>query len=80
VELLVLINELQINTELVVVGAVDMPIHHNLMMLPGADHREIREVYSHTQALSQCRRFISRNNLVPVPFYDTAGAARMLTK
>jgi prephenate dehydratase/chorismate mutase/prephenate dehydratase len=74
------VNELLINTELVVVGAVDMPIHHNLMMLPGADHREIREVYSHTQALSQCRRFISRNNLVPVPFYDTAGAARMLTE
>jgi prephenate dehydratase/chorismate mutase/prephenate dehydratase len=57
-----------------------MSIHHNLMMLPGTDHREIREVYSHFQALSQCRRFLSRNNLTPVPYYDTAGAARMLTE
>ncbi len=74
------VNELLINTELHIVGAVDMPIHHSLMMLPGTDHREIREVYSHSQALSQCRRFLSRNNLLPVPFYDTAGAARMLTE
>lgn len=74
------VNELLINTELFIVGAVDMPIHHNLLILPGTDHREIREVYSHSQALSQCRRFLSRNNLVPVPFYDTAGAARMLTE
>ncbi len=74
------VNELLINTELFIVGAVDMPIHHNLLMLPGTDHREIREVYSHSQALSQCRRFLSRNNLTPVPFFDTAGAARMLTE
>jgi len=74
------VNELLINTDLHIVGAVDMPIHHSLMMLPGTDHREIREVYSHTQALSQCRRFLYRNNLTPVPFYDTAGAARMLTE
>lgn len=74
------VNELLINTELHIVGAVDMPIHHSLMMLPGTDHREIREVYSHSQALSQCRNFLFRNNLIPVPFYDTAGAAMMLTE
>jgi len=74
------VNELLINTGLYIVGAVDMPIHHSLMMLPGTDHREIREVYSHSQALSQCRNFLFRNNLVPVPFYDTAGAAMMLTE
>lgn len=74
------VNELLTSTELQIVGAVNMPIHHSLLMLPGTDHREIREVYSHSQALSQCRRFLSRNNLTPVPFYDTAGAARMLTE
>ena len=74
------VNELLINTGLFIIGAVDMPIHHNLLMLPGTDHREIREVYSHSQALMQCRRFLSRNNLTPVEYYDTAGAARMLTE
>lgn len=31
-------------------------------VLPGTDHREIREVYSHSQALSQCRRFLSKQS------------------
>lgn len=74
------VNELLTSTDLQIVGAVDMPVHHSLLMLPGTDHREIREVYSHSQALSQCRRFLSRNNLTSIPFYDTAGAARMLTE
>ncbi len=50
------------------------------MMLPGTDYREIRNAYSHSQALSQCREFLSRNKLEPIPYYDTAGAARMISR
>ncbi len=74
------VNQLFINTDLHVVGAVELPIHHCLLALPGTDHREIRIVYSHAQALAQCRRFLARNNLDPAPFYDTAGAAKMLAE
>jgi prephenate dehydratase/chorismate mutase len=74
------VNELLINTDLQIVGAIDLPVHHCLLMVPGTDHREIREVYSHSQALAQCRRFLSRNNLTPIPYFDTAGAARMLAE
>ncbi len=74
------VNELLTNTDLKIISAIDMPIHHSLLMTPGTDHREIREVYSHSQALSQCRRFLSRNNLSLVPFYDTAGAAKMISE
>lgn len=74
------VNELLINTDLQIIGAIDMPVHHCLLMVPGTDHRDIREVYSHSQALAQCRRFLSRNNLTPVPYYDTAGAARMIAE
>lgn len=74
------VNELLINTDLKIIGAIDLPVHHSLLMLPGTDHREIREVYSHSQALAQCRRFLSRNNLTLVPYYDTAGAARMIAE
>lgn len=35
-----------------------------------------REVYSHPQALGQCRSYIERHGLVAVPYYDTAGAVR----
>ena len=74
------VNRLLINTALNVVGAVDLPIRLCLMTLPGTDHREIRTVYSHPQALAQSREFLSRNKLAPIQFYDTAGAAKMVAE
>ena len=74
------VNELFIKTDLHVVGAVDLPVHHCLLVLPGTDYRDIRVVYSHSQALTQCRKFIARNKLEPLPFYNTAGAAKMLAE
>ncbi len=73
-------NVLLINTDLHVVGAIEIPIHLCLLVLPGSDHREIRSAYSHLQALTQSRHFLARNRLDPVPYYDTAGAARMLAE
>jgi prephenate dehydratase len=75
-----LVNQLLINTDLHVVGAVELLVHHCLLALPGTDHREIRTIYSHPQALSQCRQFLSRNKLEPVQYSDTAGAAKMLAE
>ena len=73
-------NVLLIHTDLHVVGAIEIPIHLCLLVLPGSDHREIRSVYSHPQALAQSRHFLARNKLDPIPYYDTAGAARMLAE
>ena len=74
------VNAILVYTDLRIVAAVDMPVSHCLLALPGADHREIRAVYSHSQALAQCRRFLARNNLEPRIHYDTAGAARMVAE
>jgi len=74
------VNELLVNTDLYVVGAVELPISLCLLVLHGADHREIRNIYSSSQALDQCSHFLSRNNLAPVQYYDSAGAAKMLAE
>jgi prephenate dehydratase/chorismate mutase/prephenate dehydratase len=74
------VNRLLIDTDLHVIGAMALPIHLCLLALPGTDHREIRTVYSHPQALSQCRQFLGRNKLEPIKYVDTAGAARMLAE
>jgi prephenate dehydratase/chorismate mutase/prephenate dehydratase len=74
------VNELLIGTKLYIIGAVDLSISHCLIALPGITHREIRKVYSHPQALAQCRNFLRRNNLEPISYYDTAGAVKMLTE
>ncbi len=74
------VNELLIHSDLHVIGAVELFVHHCLLVLPLANHREIRTVYSHPQALAQCRRFLARHGLEGVPFSDTAGAAKMLAR
>lgn len=74
------VNELLTTTNLNVVGEANVPVNHCLLAADDADHREIRVVYSHPQALAQCRGFLARNRLEPRPFYDTAGAAKMLAR
>jgi len=74
------VNQLILNSNLYVVGAVELGIHHCLLAPRGTDYRELHAVYSHTQALEQCRQFLARNKLQPIPFYDTAGAARMVAE
>ena len=74
------VNSILINTDLKIVAAIDAPISHCLLAVPGADHREIRSAYSHSQALAQCRNFLARNKLEARPYYDTAGAARMISQ
>lgn len=74
------VNGQLIQSELHVVGAVKMAIHHCLMAVPGTDYRTIRRVYSHSQALTQCREYLRRHNLEPVRHYDTAGAARTIAE
>jgi len=72
------VNDLLVETGLTMVGEVLLPIHHALLAVPGTDPRDIRTVYSHPQALGQCRGFLGRLHLETRPFYDTAGAARWL--
>ena len=55
-------------------------IEHNLLGLPGTKVSEIKDVYSHAQALSQCSKFIKSHNLVEHVRADTAGSAEMISK
>ena len=57
-------------------GEVVVPIHHQLLMNPGVSMEDIRVVYSHPQAIAQCRGFLSRNlpNAEHVAALSTASA------
>jgi prephenate dehydratase/chorismate mutase len=74
------VNDLLTTTHLKVIGEVKVSVNHCLLATEATDYREIRLVYSHPQALAQCRSFLLRNKLEPRPFYDTAGAAKMLAR
>ncbi len=42
-------------------GEVVIPIHHQLLIPPGVRMEDVRIVYSHPQAIAQCRGFLSRS-------------------
>jgi len=40
------------------------PVHHHLLGLKGAKISDIKNIYSHAQALSQCSKFIKKKILL----------------
>ena len=56
------------------------PINHNLLGVPGSKLSDIKDVYSHAQALSQSSIFIKKNNLNENVRADTAGSAKYISE
>ena len=54
-------------------------IQHHLLGLPGAKLKDIKNVFSHAQALSQSSLFIKKNNLIENVRADTAGSAKYIS-
>jgi prephenate dehydratase len=65
-------------SDLHIVGEYFLPIHHQLMAIPGADFHTLQTVHSHPQALGQCRNTMRKLGLKAVTESDTAGAARLI--
>ena len=62
-----------------IVRSARLKIDHNLLAKPGARLEDIREVYSHEQAISQCTAFLQRHpGMRAVACENTAAAARMV--
>ena len=59
-----------------IIGETFLPIHFQLLGLPGARLQGLRSVHSHVHALGQCRKIIRGYGLKPVVAGDTAGSAR----
>lgn len=65
--------------DLPIVAETSVRISHNLMAAPGVTFRKIRRVYSHPVALNQCLDFFAAHREIEkVPYYDTAGSAKMI--
>ena len=69
-------NDLLLSTKLNAIGEIYHRIHHCLIGTGSID--DIDTVYSHPQALGQCRQFIQENSLKTIPSYDTAGSVKII--
>lgn len=74
----VTIDGLLAHPGLEIVKEVLLRIEQHLMVWPGADPDRVSEVWSHPQALAQCREFIRRSGLKEVQYDSTAAAAAEL--
>ncbi|MBQ4063151.1 MAG: chorismate mutase [Bacteroidaceae bacterium] len=64
-----------------IVRGVRLKVDHALLSVPGAKLSDIREIYSHQQAISQCSEFLSTlKNVRVIAMENTAEAARMVTQ
>ena len=61
--------------------SVRLKVDHSLLTQPGAKLEDIKEIYSHQQAISQCSEFLSNlKNVRVIAMENTAEAARMVAK
>lgn len=67
-------------SNLKIVGEFFLEVNHCLMALPGTSINELKRVYSHEQAITQCRNNIIKNNIEMIIATDTAGAAKMISE
>jgi chorismate mutase/prephenate dehydratase len=70
--------ELFLNYDVKPFAEVIHRISHCLISLPGETLKSIKVVYSHPQALGQCSKFLEKQKYKTVPFYNTAGAVKMI--
>lgn len=54
----------------------DLQIEQNLLGVPGSQISQIKEVYSHPQALGQCALYLKDRDMTQIPYPNTAMAAK----
>ncbi len=70
--------DLLLESNLRVSGEINLRVVHCLIGSPETQLSDIKVVYSHPQALAQCRRFLESLNCELVSTYDTAGSVKMI--
>ena len=70
--------DLLLQTKITVSGEIYQRVRHCLIVNKGITIDGIVVVYSHPQAIAQCRSYLQLKKFNSVPTYDTAGAVKMI--
>lgn len=75
------VYDLMIQHRFSIVRTFRLKVDHNLLANPGAKLSDIKEIYSHEQAISQCGEFLQTlPGVTVIPVANTAMAAEMVAK
>ena len=75
------VYDLMIHHNFSIVRSFRLKIDHNLLAKPGTKMEDIREIYSHEQAINQCTDFLKKfPNAKIIPVENTAVAAKMVAQ
>jgi len=72
------VYDLLLDSSLKVCGEIELRVVHCLIGVPEARLDLVKRVYSHPQALGQCKTFLRHLNCELIPTYDTAGSVKMI--
>ncbi|PVX26522.1 MAG: prephenate dehydratase [Candidatus Bathyarchaeum sp.] len=70
--------DLFLEYDLKVCGEIIIRISHCLIAHKGRSIDQTKTVYSHPQALAQCRKFLEQHKLNAISTFDTAGSVKMV--
>ena len=71
--------DLMLRYDLTVVAEHECRVSHCLHAVEGVKREDIKYCMSHPQALAQCDNYLRGLGITPVPMYDTAGSAKLLS-
>lgn len=70
--------DLLLDSSLKVAGEIELRVSHCLIASSESSLEKIRKVYSHPQALGQCRSYLNHLGAELIATYDTAGSVKMI--
>lgn len=75
------VYDLMIHKNFSIVRTFRLKVDHNLLAIPGAKLDDIKQIYSHEQAINQCADYLQHlKNVQIIPVENTAVAAEMVAK
>ena len=72
--------DLMLRYDLTICAEHEFRVQHCLLAMPDVKRDDIKYAISHPQALAQCDNYLRGLGITPIPTYDTAGSAKMISE